>query len=185
MTETHQAARLDRAKDLMMLVASKTGPVGARHRIETISTLAFWIDGEAQGRLGHTISGATYHRMGDGAAPSDLAQRTLDMSRAGEITTSHQMGHAQVISRMTLAKGARPGRFSGEELRVIDDVIDRWGLHGDGEIANAARRQLDRMGAGLYQPVEPQAREIAKMVQIIGIRRRTADSRTPVGAGQV
>jgi len=77
--------RSDKFKELMLYVAHQSND-DPKYGAAKLAKLLFFIDFRAFGELGESVTGARYHRIERGPAPTPLLPVRKEMEAIGEIT---------------------------------------------------------------------------------------------------
>lgn len=117
-------------KELLLYVAQRC--VSDRHFGKTkLNKILYFVDFEAYGRLGRSVTGAEYQRRPYGPVPREIlgARQDLVLAGAAHVETAHRFGYAQ--GRLVAEQSADTSVFTADELELIEEVIDSlWHLTG-------------------------------------------------------
>lgn len=97
-----------------------------------LNKLLFFADFLAYLRLGRSITGQEYQKLDNGPAPRKLKPLLKEMERGKAIAIQRVDFHGREQQRTIALRDPLYGKFSKEELLLVDDVIQSfWNLRAD------------------------------------------------------
>lgn len=117
-----------RLRELFLYVARKTEGDPSCGKTKLYKIL-FYADFAAYEKLGESISGQDYQRLPRGPAPKRALPVQEDMEESGAATWAKRDYYGQPQQQLIALEEPRLTEFSGEQIAILDEVIDRlWGL---------------------------------------------------------
>ncbi|UTI62629.1 Panacea domain-containing protein [Paraconexibacter antarcticus] len=129
----------DRFAELVIYIAGKLQDDPSFGDTKLNKTLCF-CDFTAFATLGHTITGAQYHRQPRGPLARPLPRIRDELIAAGDVTVEMKKVYTHSRRVTTPTREADPSVFSHEELEIIDDVIRQVRPHNATSISEVSHR---------------------------------------------
>ena len=113
---------LTRLKELILLVASKSEN-DTRFGAVKLNKLLYYMDTRAFRELGRPISGATYQRLREGPAPTEMLPALRELKADDSIDEQVRNYHDHTQKRVVPKRAANPELFSPEECAIVEEVL--------------------------------------------------------------
>ena len=148
MPRVQPASGKDRLKELVLYVAQKCQD-DPRYGAAKLAKLLFFIDFRAYAELGNSITGARYHRIERGPAPTSLLPVRKQMEADGEIKIRKvATGGKHEQERVEALRDPDVSVFSEEQRALIDAVIAQYRDMNGAQISAEAYKELGVQLAG-------------------------------------
>jgi len=141
---TQPAYDKDKFKELILYIARKSED-DPKYGAAKLAKLMYFIDFEAYGALGASVTGARYHLIARGPAPKALKPVRDEMATADppEIRIRPvPSGGARDQERVEALRDPDTSVFSNDERRLIDEVIERYKPLNGSEISAKAHEEI-------------------------------------------
>ncbi len=113
----------EKLQELMLYVAAKLAD-DPKFGATKLYKVLFYSDFLAYGNTGAPITGASYVRLDNGPVLQDWRLRFEALERNGAAVVSARQYFDYKQRRLIPLRSARLSLFSGEEIAIVDDVID-------------------------------------------------------------
>jgi hypothetical protein len=127
--------------ELIVYIARRSNDDPNFGKTKLLKLLAF-TDFLAYGRRRRPVTGATYIKLEFGPAPREAPAviAALDASGAVSVTVENAYGYAQ--TRVVANREATPGVLSEDELRIADEVIERYRSWNNSALSEESHREF-------------------------------------------
>lgn len=137
----------DRLRELIVYIASRSA-YDPHFGVTKLNKLLWWSDTQAFGFHRKPITGATYIRLPQGPVPDGIDALRDEMRTTGDIAIAPQERFGHTMHRVVALRRPDLGGFTGEEIAIVDAVIDEHGPHN---AKGVSRRSHGRMWEALPQ----------------------------------
>lgn len=132
---------VDKLHELILYIALRsTGD--QKFGATKLNKLLFFCDFDAYARLGRPITNAEYQHLENGPAPREMMPRRKKMTDAGEIVISESDYYGHKQDRWIPMADPDLEVFTGAEMALIDEVIERYKHLDAREISRISHRAL-------------------------------------------
>ncbi len=133
-------------RELVLHIAQKSVD-DPRFGTVKLNKILYYADFEAYRRLSQPITGATYHKLSEGPAPSQmLAQREILMD-SGDIAMAYAPYFTGVQQRIVACRSPRSDLFTPDELDIVDEAIEAMWHMTAREASDFSHRELGWLAA--------------------------------------
>jgi hypothetical protein len=111
-------------RELVIYVAERSAG-DSRFGMTKLNKILFFSDFEAYLRTGRSITGAAYQHLDEGPAPHQMLPVLESLKRDSAVIEKREQTYGGAQRRIIATREADLSDFSGPEVAVINEVIDR------------------------------------------------------------
>jgi len=130
----------EKLRELIVYVAHKS--VGDRNfGMTKLNKILFFADFTAYQRNGRSITGAVYQHLDQGPCPQQLVPALADLKR-GALKEVKESTYVGVRRRLIPTRSADTSLFAGDEIALIDEIIDILAPMTNTEVSELSHRTM-------------------------------------------
>lgn len=130
-----------RLRELVLYIADKS-LLDSRFGKTKLNKILFFSDFLAYQRTGKAITGAAYFHLPNGPAPHQILPVLQDLTRVGEAVIKGESTFGGTQHRVVALREADLHGFTGEEIAVVDYVIDKLRPMTNTEVSDLSHRTV-------------------------------------------
>jgi hypothetical protein len=124
-------------KELVVYLAAKNASNPAFGKTK-LNKLLFFSDFTAYARLGSSITGVQYIKLQFGPCPRSMKQLTEALMKEGRVVSQELTSGPYEGSRLVALRDADLQEFSGPEIAIVDEIVERYWSHSGRDISDAS-----------------------------------------------